>query len=183
MSTNKVVCKSLFNKKMQKKFNTRYLLTHSFFMYLVFALGVYSLVILLTSEPDPEQNKALLYISWSIAIIGILFVPFFLLFNVNSITKKQQKEHMGIIETFEITKDKISKSETNGEKKLVLNWNTIAKVIEYKDVFYFYTTNDAAFLIPKQDIVEGNEEILGALVRKCITPKKNGKIPFSKRFK
>lgn len=177
MAQTKVVSKSKFDKKMVRKFNTRYILTHSFFMYFISALGLYAFITLLTSkEADKESFSYIL--CWSLAIIGILFVPLYILFSVTRATKREEKTNKDVIDTYEVTKEKIVKYDSRDLNKIVLNWNLIAKVVETNDAFYFSTVNDAAFLISKESIVEGSSEILRALINKCLPIGKNGKVPF-----
>lgn len=182
MAQLKVISKTKFNRKQVNKFNLRYLLTHSFFMYLITALGIYSLLSLILSETVNKEGTSYI-ISWSIAIIGVLFVPLYLLFSVVRATNKEEKEKKDVIETFEFTKEKIVKTESNVTEKLVLNWNMIAKIVETNEVFYFHTVNDAAFFISKDTFVEGNIDALRTIINKCLTPKKNGKLPYTVRSK
>lgn len=182
MAQLKIVSKAKFDKRLVMKFNTRYILTHSFFMYFISLLGIYALITLLTSK-NLNKEEFSYVLSWSIAIIGILFVPLYLFFSVTRATKKEQKDNGDVIDTFEITKEKILKSDSKNTDKIVLNWNLISKVLETKETFYFTTVNDACFQIPKNTIVEGNIESLRTLINKCLTPKKNGKIPFKSKDK
>ena len=161
MAYNKIITKHDYDFKMTKKFNRHYIMTHSIFMYLIFALGLFSLYSLLTGEKPKNDEMFAYYLQWSIAIIGILFVPIYLLLdehliisrqeqiifllfvpiylllNVHLITKKDAKSKVGFFEINEFTKERIVKSDNSGEKKIVLNWNLIAKVVEWEDSFYF----------------------------------------------
>ena len=183
MDYNKIITKHDYDFKMTKKFNRHYIMTHSIFMYLIFGLGLFSLYSLLTGEKPKNDEMFAYYLQWSIAIIGILFVPIYLVLNVHLITKKDAKSKVGFYEVNEFTKERIVKNDNSGEKKIVLNWNLIAKVVEWEDSFYFYTTNDAAFIVPKYAFVEGNTEELRALVFKCLEKDKKGNIPFKIKVK
>jgi len=178
MAYNKIITKHDYDFKLTKKFNRHYIMTHSIFMYLIFALGLFSLYQLLTGDGLKEGEEFSYYLSWSIAIIGILFVPVYLILNVHLITKKDAKNKTNFYEINEFTKEKIVKNDNSGEKKIVLNWNLIAKVVEYEDVFYFYTTNDAAFLVPKYAFVEGNALELRSMIFKCLQKDNKGKLPY-----
>lgn len=178
MAANKIITTHNYDFKLTKKFNRHYIMTHSVFMYLIFALGLFSLYSLLTGEKPADDKLFSYYLSWSIAVIGILFVPMYLFLNVHLITKKDAKNKVGFVEHNEFTKDRIVKSDNSGEKKIILSWNSIAKVIEKQDVFYFFTTNDAAFLVPKYSFVEGNVTELRALIFKCLPKNTKGKTPF-----
>ena len=178
MAQTKVVSKNKFNKKMVRKFNTRYILTHSFFMYFISALGIYAFITLLTQKEVNKESFSYV-LCWSLAIIGILFVPLYILFSVTRATKKEEKTNKDVIDTYEVTKEKIVKYDSRDLNKIVLNWNLIAKVVETNDAFYFSTVNDAAFLIPKESIVEGSTETLRALINKCLPMGKNGKVPYT----
>ena len=74
MAYNKIITKHDYDFKMTKKFNRHYIMTHSIFMYLIFALGLFSLYSLLTGEKPNNDEMFAYYLQWSIAIIGILFV-------------------------------------------------------------------------------------------------------------
>lgn len=177
MAQMKVVCKIKFDKKLLMKFNARYILTHSFFMYFISALGIYALITLIVQKEANKESFAYI-LCWSLAIIGILFVPLYILFSVYRATKKEEKEHKDDIDTFEITKEKITKTNSAVTDKIVLNWNLISKVVETNETFYFTTVNEAAFQIPKKYIEEGNVDTLRTLLNKCLTPGKNGKLPY-----
>lgn len=173
MAQLKVVSKSGFRKDLVKKFNYKYILTHSFFMYFVLALGVYALVMILLSEE--KQNQTFL---WTFVGIGLLFAPLYVIITVLRSTKKEEKVRKDIIDCYELTKEKVVKFDSVDTEKIVLNWNLIARVVERKDSFEFYTINDAAFIIPKDSIIEGDINTVRVLVNKCLLPNKKGKIPF-----
>ena len=183
MAGQKAVFKNPFNFKIQKGFNLYYILTHSIFMYLIFALGIFSLISLLTSEPAEDATKSTNYLAWSIAIMGIIFVPLYLFLNSYMVTRRQAKESKGIIDYYEITKERIIKGDNSGAKKITLNWNNIDRVIEKEDVFYFFTTNDAAFIVSKEGAEGESALILRQLVFANLKKKPKGKVPFKIRVK
>ena len=147
-------------------------------MYLIFGLGIFSLYSLLANNSTEELEKTNLYLQWSIAIIGICFVPIYLLLNSYLITKRQAKENKGIIDQYEITKERIVKSDNSSAKKITLNWVNIAKVSENDKAFYFYTTNDAAFIVVKAGEEAESSLILRNLIIQNLKKTPKGKLPF-----
>ena len=140
MAYNKIITKHDYDFKMTKKFNRHYIMTHSIFMYLIFALGLFSLYSLLTGEKPKNDEMFAYYLQWSIAIIGILFVPIYLLLNVHLITKKDAKSKVGFFEVNEFTKERIVKRDNISEDKFNLRDSSS---IEYdKEKFDYVISSD-----------------------------------------
>lgn len=178
MASNKVVIRYKFDKKLSKKFYIFHILRNSFFMYFVCAMGLLSTYLLLTTDLNSADMNITYYLSWSISVIGIIFIPLYLFLSSTVATSKEAKQRKNNDEIFEFTKEKIVRADNLSPKKLVLNWYNISKVYDTNEAFYFYAQNDAAFIVPKNAFEEGTIEMLRLFINSYLKKDTKGKIPY-----
>lgn len=183
MAVNKVIFRGAYDREMNKNFFRYYMLRNSFFMYLLTAVGIFCLFSLLTGAVDPEEDSFQYILMWSITLIGIFFVPFYTFFNIHTQSNRDYKKRKDLIETFEITKEKIQRSVAGAPNKVTLNWVNIAKVVEVNDAFYFFTVNEESFTISKKALVEGTIEGLRVLINTYLKKDKKGSVPYKVKDK
>lgn len=177
MAIYKATFKCPFNYKLNRRFQVEYALKHSIFLYLVFFIGIFSLYALLTSTKEVEDTSQ--YVSaWLIAIVGTVYPFVFLPLDAFFSTRRLAKSVGFGTEIFEITRDKIVKYDDKTNKKYILNWVTITKVRETDKAFYFYTNNDATFLIDKQGAEGDSNMALRKIITDSLERKTNGKLPY-----
>lgn len=184
MAIIKVVIKNPFNKKINKDFYRYYMLRNSFFMYLFSLMGLLCLFMLVSGMVDAEEGSFQYILMWSIALLGVLFVPIYTFINISMASKRDYNKKKDTIEIFEITKEKIQRSIQNVNTKSAVNWMYINKVVEVKDAFYFFTASDEAFTVAKEGIIEGSVETLRQLIITYMAKDNKGRLKFkSKAYK
>ena len=75
MAAQKCIYKSEFDKKISLGFYRYYMLRNSFFMYFFTVFGLVALFMLVSGGFKNEENTSTYFLMWTIAILGIVFVP------------------------------------------------------------------------------------------------------------
>lgn len=177
MAPNRAIFKHKINYKLNHRFNMWFTLTHSVFLYMVLFIGIFCLIAAIVGDKTPDQRSQIISSS-VIAAIGILYPFIFLPLNAHFATRRLQKSIDNGTEIFEISKDKIVKYDDKTPKKYILNWVTILKVKETDKAFYFYTTNEASFVIDKEGAEGDSCIILRKLILENLVKKSSGRVPY-----
>ena len=154
MATSKVSFRNEFDIKLSRKFYRYFMLRKSYILYFVMAMGALCLVFLVLKAVDYEENKFQFIMYLTITLIGLVFMPFYLFFNIMSSASKDKKKRGGVVEIYEITKEKIQRSIEGVNQKYAINWMTLSSVVETSDAFYFFTSSEEAFIIAKKGLKE-----------------------------
>ena len=123
MAVNKIKFVSGYNKKTHEDFYLFHLLHKSTFIYILPIISLILLCMVLTEQTKDNQTLYIIFI-----VFGILFLPFYLFYTIKSNVRKDKDKREGLIETVEITKEKIVRSnEKNGEAtgKETISWYQI----------------------------------------------------------
>ena len=87
---------------------------------------------------------------------------------------KDKKKRGNQIELYEISKEKITRGVEGMSKKYVVNWMTISSVVKTNEAFYFFTTEEEAFIIAKSGLMEGTFESLRHMIYTYMPMNKKG---------
>lgn len=178
MAALKVIFKNNYDKKVNKNFYRYYMLRNSFIMYFITIFGIVALFMLVTGFFQDDEDTSTNFLMWLIAIIGIIFVPFYTFTNIHTSANRDYKARKDSIEQVELSKEKILRHELTTNEKMVINWVNIQKVIEVKDAFYFFITDTDAFTIAKSGLIQGTLEELRILLETYLKKDKKGRSPY-----
>lgn len=178
MAALKVIFKNNYDKKVNKNFYRYYMLRNSFIMYFITIFGIVALFMLVTGFFQDDEDTSTNFLMWLIAIIGIIFVPFYTFTNIHTSAKRDYKARKDSIEQVELSKEKILRHELTTNEKMVINWVNIQKVIEVKDAFYFFITDTDAFTIAKSGLIQGTLKELRILLETYLKKDKKGRSPY-----
>lgn len=176
MAANKVIYKNAYDKKVSAKFFRYYILKNSVFIYLFTVFGLVALFMLVSGAFDQEKDSTY-FLMWVIAIMGIVFVPTYIFVNIRASVRRDFKRRGTTIEQIEFSKEKITREELTKHGKMVINWVSIANVIENEDAFYIFLSSDEAFTVAKSGLVEGTVEATRELMLKYLKPDQKGRLP------
>lgn len=177
MAIQRNIYKNEFDKKVSLNFYRYYMLRNSFFMYFFTVFGLVALFMLLNGSFKQDEGTTTYYLMWTVAMMGIIFVPMYTFLNIRMSARRDYKRRNGTIEVVEITKEKVTRSEITKGGKMVINWVNIAKVVEVNDAFYIFLGSDEAFTIAKAGLEEGSIESTRNLMKTYLKPDNKGRIP------
>lgn len=178
MAALKVIYKNKYNKKVNGNFYRYYMLRNSMFMYLITIIGIIALFMLVSGFFSSEEDESTNFLMWVIAIIGVVFVPFYTFTNIHTSIKKDYNHRKDTIEQVELSKEKILRQELTSNEKMVINWVNVTKVIEVKDAFYFFLSETDAFTVAKEGLTQGTLEETRLLMETYLKKDNKGRIPF-----
>ncbi len=179
MAAQKCIYKSEFDKKISLGFYRYYMLRNSFFMYFFTVFGLVALFMLVSGGFKNEENTSTYFLMWTIAILGIVFVPTYTFLNIHMSAHRDYKRRNGQIEVVEFSKEKVSRQEITKGGKMVINWVNISKVVEVNEAFYIFLGNDEAFTVSKSGLTEGTVEQTRNLMKTYLKPDNKGKLPLT----
>ena len=177
MAIQKVVFKNEFDKKISLGFFRYYMLRNSFFMYFFTVFGLVALFMLVSGGFKKTESDSTYFLMWTIAILGIVFVPTYTFLNIHMSAKRDYKRRNGTIEVVEFTKEKVTRLETTQGGKMIINWVNISKIVEVNNAFYIFLGNDDAFTIAKAGLKEGTIELTRNLMKTYLKADNKGRIP------
>lgn len=178
MAALKVTFKNNYDKTVNRNFYRYYMLRNSFMMYFITIFGIIALFMLVTGFFQDDEETSTNFLMWLIAIIGIVFVPFYTFTNIHTSAKRDYNARKDSIEQVEFSKEKILRHELTTNEKMVINWVNIQKVVEVKDAFYFFITDTDAFTIAKSGLIQGTLEELRILLETYLKKDKKGRAPY-----
>ena len=177
MAAQKCIYKNEFDKKLSVSFYRYYMLRNSFFMYFFTVFGLVALFMLVSGGFKNEENTSTYFLMWTIAILGIVFVPTYTFLNIHMSARRDYKRRNGQIEVVEFSKEKVTRQELTKGGKMVINWVNISKIIEVDNAFYVFLGNDEAFTVGKSGLTEGTVEQTRNLMKTYLKPDNKGNIP------
>lgn len=173
----KVVSVSKYNRKDHKKYYSYHMIHRSkstyFIGFVMLAVIVWSIIQTVNME-DPQQ----IIMSWSLASLTVMFAPLLMIVQINNIVKKESRERLESSDMITLTKDKIIKNNDKTSGKVIIGWNQVASIHESKDYVYIYTGQNQGIFMVKNDIIEGDIELIRKLADKCMNRNKRGKISY-----
>lgn len=178
MATTRVTFRNEYDIKISRKFYRYFNLRRSYLMYFIMAMGALCLVLLLFNTVNIKENQFQFIMFLSIAMIGLVFMPFYTFINIMTSASKDKKKRGNQIELYEISKEKITRGVEGFNKKFVVNWMTISSVVETSEAFYFFTTEEEAFIIAKSGLQEGTFESLRHMIYTYMPKNKKGVVEF-----
>lgn len=178
MATTRVTFRNEYDIKISRKFYRYFNLRRSYLMYFIMAMGALCLVLLLFNTVNIKENQFQFIMFLSIAMIGLVFMPFYTFINIMTSASKDKKKRGNQIELYEISKEKITRGVEGLNKKFVVNWMTISSVVETSEAFYFFTTEEEAFIIAKSGLQEGTFESLRHMIYTYMPKNKKGVVEF-----
>ena len=179
MAIQKVVYKNEFDKKVSLNFFRYYMLRNSFFMYFFTVFGLVALFVLVSGGFKNEETGSTYYLMWTVAILGIVFVPMYTFLNIHMSASRDNKRRSGTVEVVEFTKEKVTRLETTKGGKMIINWVNISKIVEVNEAFYIFLGNDEAFTVAKRGLQEGTVEQTRNLMKTYLKADNKGRIPLT----
>lgn len=180
---DKVIIKSKYNEKLHKRFYKFHMFRKSASIYFFLLSAVLSVYLAVANTINPEATPTTIAISWGFSVILLAALPAFTLGKIRGIVKHSMKDRGSTLEILEFTKFKITRFIEGFEGKLILGWEDFESVYELEDCFYFYIDREQGIVVLKDDIVEGNVDILRKLITNNLKPNPKGKIKFKKMYK
>ena len=177
MAMQKNIYRNEFDKKVSLNFFRYYMLRNSFFMYFFTVFGLLALFMLINGAFKNEEKTSTYFLMWTVAIMGIVFVPMYTFFNIRMSARRDYKRRNGTIEVVEISKEKITRMETTKGGKMVINWVNITRVVEVNEAFYIFLGTDEAFTVAKKGLEEGSIELTRNLMKTYLKPDNKGRVP------
>ena len=177
MAMQKNIYRNEFDKKVSLNFFRYYMLRNSFFMYFFTVFGLLALFMLINGAFKNEEKTSTYFLMWTVAIMGIVFVPMYTFFNIRMSARRDYKRRNGTIEVVEISKEKITRMETTKGGKMVINWVNITKVVEVNEAFYIFLGTDEAFTVAKKGLEEGSIESTRNLMKTYLKADNKGRVP------
>ena len=177
MAIQKVVYKNAFDKRISTNFFRYYMLRNSFFMYFFTVFGLVALFVLISGGFKNEENTSTYFLMWTVAVLGIVFVPTYTFLNIHMSARRDFKRRNGTVEVVEFSKEKITRLETTKGGKMIINWVNITKVVEVDEAFYIFLGNDEAFTVAKRGLQEGTVEQTRNLMKTYLKADNKGRLP------
>lgn len=178
MAALKVIFKNNYDKKVNKNFYRFYMLRNSLMMYFITIFGIVALLMLVTGFFSGDEDTQTNFLMWTIAIIGVVFVPVYTFVNIQSSSNRDFKARKDTIEEVELSKEKILRHELVSNEKMVINWVNVNKVVEVSDAFYFFLSETDAFTVAKKGIVQGTLDETRLLIETYLKKDKKGRVPY-----
>lgn len=184
---DKIVSKSKYNRKDHQNFYLFHMFHRSFFTYFILALCIFvivwSIIQTINLLPDAQDNLNQIFLIWGFAAFTVLLIPFLMIRRVNDVVKNETEERKTSIDTIEVTKVKITRSNDKLPGKVVISWKQVECICESKDYVYIYTGSDQGIFLVKKDIVEGDCELLKKIAEYCMKKNRKGKVKYKKYFR
>lgn len=178
MAAIKVIYKNNYDKKVNSNFYRYYMLKNSMLMYFITIFGIVALFMLVSGFFSSEEDESTNFLMWVIAIVGIVFVPFYTFTNIHTSVKKDYNARKDSVEQVELSKEKILRHELTTNQKMAINWVNITKIIEVKDAFYVFLSETDAFTIAKAGLSVGTLDETRLLIETYLKKDKKGRVPF-----
>lgn len=178
MAAIKVIYKNNYDKKVNSNFYRYYMLKNSMLMYFITIFGIVALFMLVSGFFSSEEDETIKFFMWVIAIVGIVFVPFYTFTNIHTSVKKDYNARKDSVEQVELSKEKILRHELTTNQKMAINWVNITKIIEVKDAFYVFLSETDAFTIAKAGLSVGTLDETRLLIETYLKKDKKGRVPF-----
>jgi len=180
---DKVVIKSKYNEKFHSGFYKFHMFRKSASIYFFLLALAFSIYLAVQTSLDPKSDPNEILISWGLTILLLGAIPIFTFGKVRAIVRQTKKDRGDNIEIIEITKYKIVRKIEGDSGKIVLGWEDFESVYEVEKCFYMYIDKDRGLVIPKEDIIDGNVEVLRKLVTNNLKPNRKGKSKYKKMYK
>ena len=173
---DKVISKTKYSRKENKKFLIFHMMHHTSTIYFMFFF-LLVLIAMTVNNVLKGQNAMM-----SIILLGLTMgiIPFLFISKINEVVKNETPEKIKSTDTIEVTKHKFSRSNDVIPGKAVFGWNNIESFCETDDFFYIYNADNTGIFIKKADIIEGSVEDLRKLALNNLTPGKKGKLPYKR---
>lgn len=176
----RIVSKTPYNRNDHKKYYKFHMFhrSKSFYFFIVvmlFFVGwtIYNTIII----QDVKDLKSLI-LSWALTIFTAFLVPLMIVYQVNSIVKRESKERLESIDIITVTKDKIQKNNSSSEGKVVIGWKQVESIYENKEFIYIYTGPQQGIFIKKADIIEGDVETFRKIAKDNMRKNSRGKVKY-----
>lgn len=174
---DKVVSKTKYVRKEHRKFYFFHLTHRSstiyFMLFFILVLAIITVVNIIKKEN--AVMSAILF-GVTVGIIPILFIQ-----KINEVIKQETPERLKSIDTIEVTKHKIVRSNDMTSGKAVIGWNNIDIICEEDEFIYIYNSDNTGLFIKKEDIVEGTLEDFRKIALDNVPKDKRGR-PKYKRY-
>lgn len=177
MAVNRVIFKNNFDIKVSRGFYRYYTLRHSTFMYFLVLMGLVSVLYITLGQVDMSNTFQAIVI-YSVAAVGIVFMPTYTLASILSSANRDRKKRGGQVEIYEVTKDKIERKVEGVPGRNVCSWGSLESVVEANNAYYFFTNEQEAFTIGKAGLMEGSLDLMRHLIKNHLPADKKGKVRF-----
>lgn len=182
---DRVISKTKYDRKDHINYYKFHLIhrSKSTYFYIVVMLFLLGWTLYNTINFKDIEKLQNLILSWAITVFTIMLVPLMLIFQINSIVKRESKERLDSIDIITVTKSKIEKNSSHEQGKVVIGWKQVAAVYESKDYIYIYTDPQQGIFIKKEDIVEGDVELFRKIARSNMNQNRRGKVNYKIRYR
>lgn len=180
---DKVVSKTKYSRKQHKRFYSFHMFHRSKSIYFIVGVTLFVIVYALYNTikyPEQVQNTLIL---WGMVSFSVMLTPLLMIHRINSIVKNETEESRNSVDTIEISKAKIQRSNTAAIGKAVVGWQQVEAICETKDTIYIYTGPSQGLFIVKADIIEGDVELFRRLAENNMRKNRKGKVKYKKYFK
>ena len=179
-----VISKTPYRRKDHRRFYT----FHTFFrsstpLIVLVLLGFMVFYAIRTTMRMQETDSFNMVIMiWTLTAATAMMVPFIMIGQINSVIKKETQEIKEGIDTIEVNKVKIVRSNPALKGKVVVSWYQVESICETKNYIFIYTGPKQGLFIVKKDITEGNVKSFRDIANKNMRKNKRGKVDYHYYF-
>ena len=173
---DKVISKTKYSRKDNKKFLTFYMLHKQFTIYFMFLFMIILVGLTIYNVIKGESPIfSIIMLALTFGLTGFMFIS-----KVNEVVKNETPEKIKSTDTIEVTKYKFTRSNDVISGKAVFGWNNIDSICETDEFFYIYNTDNTGIFLKKSDFVEGSVEDMRKLIINNLPKNKKGKLNYSR---
>ncbi|MFA5542649.1 MAG: YcxB family protein [Bacilli bacterium] len=179
---DKVISKTKYSRKQHKDYYKYHMLHKSFSTYFIFLIAIFIIVVAIINTINAlktDGDIGQVFILWGFAAFSVMIAPMMMISKINNIVKNETVERKDSTDTIEVTKVKITRSNTTMEGKAVIGWNQVESINETKQYIYIYTGPSTGIFIVKDDIIEGSVELFRKIAKDNMKKTKKGKVKYT----
>jgi hypothetical protein len=180
---DKIVSKTKYDRKQHKKYYLFHMFHRNKSTYFVIFVSIGAIALALWNTINMKGNPSGVLMLWALAAFTVMVTPLLMISKINGIVRNETQERKESTDTIEVTKVKISRSNTAAEGKAVIGWTQVDCICETKDFIYIYTGPQTGIFIVKKDIIEGDVELFRKIAENNMRKNRKGKAKYKKYFK
>ena len=173
---DRVITKTRYSRKENKKFLMFYMLHKQLTIYFMFGFIVLLTVLTVINVLSGQSPLfSIIMLALTLGLTAFMFVS-----KLNDVVKNETPEKIKSTDTIEITKYKFTRSNDVISGKAIFGWNNVDSICETDDFIYIYNSDNTGIYLKKADIVEGTVEDFRKLAMNNMPKNKKGKLNYKR---
>ena len=173
---DRVITKTKYSRKENKKFLMFYMLHKQLTIYFMFGFIVLLTVLTVINVLSGQSPLfSIIMLALTLGLTAFMFVS-----KLNDVVKNETPEKIKSTDTIEITKYKFTRSNDVISGKAIFGWNNVDSICETDDFIYIYNSDNTGIYLKKADIVEGTVEDFRKLAMNNMPKNKKGKLNYKR---